>query len=312
MVKIHWIESPEPEAGRTYKMFLEGMRNNPQVERVDRHEDADWVFMHHMAYCLGVTYDGPLEKLVVINFRDMPKASSMPKGARAYFIRSWHGHERNEAGFFEKIPRTPPWPDNFFPLTMCAMEDFFLADPPAERDIDVTCCLRNGFHNRRAVRQELEAYFAGKDYVTQFGPINDGGRNDTNEEYLRTLARSKVVVTCQPDRWEGDWRTWEAFASGALVFTDTVYVEGHSAVAPECATYHFSHGLNDLGKRVEAYLSMDPIPSFQSRTDKAAFAHMTGDWLRRAIGEWGAYETASGHRSLHRIDYMLACLERQK
>jgi len=303
MVKIHWIESPEPEAGRTYKMFLEGMRNNPQVERVDRHEDADWVFMHHMAYCLGVTYDGPLEKLVVINFRDMPKASSMPKGARAYFIRSWHGHERNEAGFFEKIPRTPPWPDNFFPLTMCAMEDFFLADPPAERDIDVTCCLRNGFHNRRAVRQELEAYFAGKDYVTQFGPINDGGRNDTNEEYLRTLARSKVVVTCQPDRWEGDWRTWEAFASGALVFVDSVHLDNQDpepdywSTTPGRGVYQHdgqtgSHRYIPIGELIERVLAGET--QFIS-------------W--RCMGIKGFDHTANFHRPSNRIDEILWRLE---
>jgi len=292
MTKIHWIECPEPDAGRTYKMFLEGMRNNIQVERVDRHEDADWVFMHHMAYCLGATYDGPLEKLVVIDFRDRPNINVMPKGAWAYFVRAWHGHKRNEAGFFEKAPRTPPWPDNFFPLTMCAMDDFWLDDPPSERDIDVTCCLRNGMHNRRAVREELEAYFADKDYVTHFGPIDNGGRNVASEEYLRTLARSKIVVTCQPDRWEGDWRTWEAFASGACVISDTIFTELDASNPPYYRMIHGrgvdegnGHSFMQLGPMIESLLSVE-------------------EW-RVPMGNQARDITKLWHRAANRIDEIL-------
>jgi len=317
MVKIHWIDSPDPEPGRTYTMFLEGMRNNPRVERVGRHEDADWVFMHHMAYLLGATYDGPLEKLVVIDFRDRPNINVMPKGARAYFVRSWYESSLDKNGFFERVDRTPRWPDNFFPLSMCAMDDFFLADPPAERDIDVTCCLRNGMHNRRAVREELERYFDGKDYVTQFGPINKGGRNTANNEYLRTLARSKIVVTCQPDRWEGDWRTWEAFASGACVFSDFIYFrdeegetdgEGKAPIAPEYVDYT-PYGCwpgvvvsNEEEKHNRYFNAYQPLGEAVERllNGMKRYGLSTSN-----IGERGKQCTRQQHMARHRIDAIL-------
>lgn len=34
------------------------------------------------------------------------------------------------------------------------------------------------------------------------------------------MNRTRIVVTANPDGWDGDMRTWEALASGALVLTD--------------------------------------------------------------------------------------------
>lgn len=42
------------------------------------------------------------------------------------------------------------------------------------------------------------------------------------ERYVAMLARSKIVVTCSPDCWEGDSRLQEALASGALVLSDAL------------------------------------------------------------------------------------------
>jgi len=160
--------------------------------------------------------------------------------------------------------------------------------------------LRNGFHNRRAVREELERYFEGKGYVTRFGPINDGGRNEANEEYLRTLARSKIVVTCQPDRWEGDWRTWEAFASGACVISDRVWLESHGPepdywlMTPGKGVYHHDHMVGDfryipIGELIERLLKGN---EYQLRS-------------HRCIGIKGQDHTENSHRPSNRIDEIL-------
>ena len=34
------------------------------------------------------------------------------------------------------------------------------------------------------------------------------------------MLPSKIVVTCNPTGWEGDYRTWEALTSGALILVD--------------------------------------------------------------------------------------------
>jgi len=48
------------------------------------------------------------------------------------------------------------------------------------------------------------------------------GRNVLQPEYVDALSGSQIVVTCNPDGWEGDSRLGEALASGALVFADVM------------------------------------------------------------------------------------------
>ena len=53
-----------------------------------------------------------------------------------------------------------------------------------------------------------------------WGQVNTGQRREINLGYFRTLGQAKVIVTCNPSNWEGDFRLWEAMATGALVFVD--------------------------------------------------------------------------------------------
>lgn len=52
------------------------------------------------------------------------------------------------------------------------------------------------------------------------GPAGEPGRNSVQTDYLRRLTESQIVVTCNPEAWEGDSRLFEALASGALVLCD--------------------------------------------------------------------------------------------
>ena len=66
------------------------------------------------------------------------------------------------------------------------------------------------------------------------GLKDEHGRNSVQAAYVRALARSRIVVTCSPDEWEGDSRLGEALASGALVLSDTL-------VAPPAGLQHGRH-----------------------------------------------------------------------
>lgn len=44
-----------------------------------------------------------------------------------------------------------------------------------------------------------------------------GARRHASATYLQNLKQSKIIVSCQPTPWEGDWRLGESLASGALV-----------------------------------------------------------------------------------------------
>lgn len=49
---------------------------------------------------------------------------------------------------------------------------------------------------------------------------------DGNEfrRFIKIQHQSKIIFTAQPDHCDGDNRTWEAMASGALVFLDKTYI----------------------------------------------------------------------------------------
>lgn len=55
------------------------------------------------------------------------------------------------------------------------------------------------------------------------GEVNTGQRREINTGYFQTLGQARVIVTCNPSNWEGDFRLWEAMATGALVFVDEMH-----------------------------------------------------------------------------------------
>jgi hypothetical protein len=55
------------------------------------------------------------------------------------------------------------------------------------------------------------------------GQASHKSRGSIDAEYFSVLRRSRVVLTANPRDWEGDWRLWEALASGALVLVDRMF-----------------------------------------------------------------------------------------
>ena len=60
--------------------------------------------------------------------------------------------------------------------------------------------------------------------TSEVGEVNHAQRKTISRQYLDINRRAKILVTCNPSNWEGDFRTWEAMASGALVFVDEMHV----------------------------------------------------------------------------------------
>ncbi len=48
------------------------------------------------------------------------------------------------------------------------------------------------------------------------------GRVTLDKDYLNILCQADIVITCNPDYRSGDYRLFEAFAGGAMVFVDTM------------------------------------------------------------------------------------------
>jgi hypothetical protein len=235
--------------------------NNPRVELVDNIEESDFVFQFYYIARHREHYpqDLPPEKTVVIDYHDRSHFKC-PVECFAYFKRSWVDRVESPDGKYA-TKRAVPRPSHYHPLTMAIMDEFIINED-TERDVVLSCTLRKkGWHfNRIRVLELLEKM--GIQGKTKIGEFNAGHMKRFNEpdmrEYFRLLKRSRMVVTCNPTRWEGDHRTWEAFASGALVFIDKIYTPMvHPLVdGKHCMFYELSDkGLIELQFQIIYFLN---------------------------------------------------------
>jgi len=259
MIKIYYV--PTYGGGtREYKLIKQGLMNNPRVELVDNIEESDLIFQfYYLArHKEHYPHDLPPEKTVVIDYHDR-QYFHCPVECIAYFKRSWVVRvESPDRKYATKkiIPHLP----HYHPLTFAIMDEFIISED-IDRNIILSCTLRRkDWHFNRIRILELlgKMDIQGK---TQIGELSKGHLKRWNEpdmrEYFRLLKRSRIVVTCNPTRWEGDHRTWEAFANGALVFVDRIYSPMvHPLIdGKHCIFYEMSpSGLEELRKRILYFL----------------------------------------------------------
>lgn len=290
MIKIHYVPT-YGNGTREYRLIGQGLRNNLRVKLVVDAKSADFIFhfyylpRHRKYYRQNL----PPKKTVLIDYHDRPHFFC-PVGCFAYFKRSWVEWVQEE-NYVSKRPI--PRPSHYHPLTMAIMDEFIL-DEKIERDIVLSCTLRRswrkGHFNRIRVLDFLKKTdIPGKTYIGEF---NKGEMKRFNEpdmkDYFHLLKRSRIVVTCNPNKWEGDHRTWEAFASGALVFIDRMYTPIiHPLIDGEhCIFYDLSdRGLEELRRKILYFIK---------ETDEAA-----------EIAQAGHEFTMKYHRSSNRIDEIL-------
>ncbi len=263
MVKIYFVPT-WGNGTREYTLVGQGLANNPRVELVDNEKDCDFIFQFYYLskHKQHYRHDLPPEKTVLIDYHDK---SRWLCGAKCfvYFKRSWVVLVKQENYVTKEIISRP---SHLHPLSMAIMDEFIINENP-ERDIVLSCTLRKHrhrrkykHHNRIRVLNLLERMdIRGETYIGEF---NKGAMKRFNapdmKDYFRLLKRSRIVVTCNPDPWEGDHRTWEAFASGALVFIDRIYTPMvHPLIDGEhCIFYDLSdEGLLKLEERILFYLS---------------------------------------------------------
>jgi len=258
MIKIYYV--PCYGGGtREYKLIKQGLVNNSRVELVNNEEESDFVFYfyHTRKYKKYYTQQFSREKTVIIDYHDRSQWL-FQVGCFAYFKRSWVIMVKQEEGYTTK--RSIHRPPHLHPLTMAIMDEFIIEED-MERDIVLSCPLRIKPGNPN--RQRVLDLVGGMDIQgkTQIGVLNSGSMrafNDQNmRDYFKLLKRSRIVVTCNPSRWEGDHRTWGALANGALVFVDRMWTPlKHPLIDGEhCIFYDLSDtGLQELRAVILYYL----------------------------------------------------------
>ncbi len=239
---------------REYRLICQGLVNNARVELVDNKEKSDFIFQFYYLARHKEHYPQnlPPEKTIVIDYHDRP-CFRCPVECTAYFKRSWVERVDMEGYALKKII---PRPSHYHPLTFAIMDEFIINED-VERDIVLSCTLRRkGWHFNRTRVLELLGRMDIQGKI-QIGEFNAGHMRRFNEQdmrdYFLLLKRSQIVVTCNPNKWEGDHRIWEAFANGALVFVDRMWTPMvHPLVdGKHCIFYDLSDkGLEELQKRL--------------------------------------------------------------
>ena len=290
MIKIYKVPT-HGNGTREYRLIGQGLVNNSRVELVDSEKESDFIFQFYYLPKHRQHYrqDLPGNKTVLIDYHDGPYFFC-PAPCFAYFKRSWVEMVQEE-NYVTK--RVFPKPSHYHPLTMAIMDEFII-DEKMERDIVLSCTLRRSKRKRHFNRIRILDLLGRMDIKGKrhIGQLNDGVMTRFNEpdmrDYFKLLKRSRIVVTCNPDKWEGDHRTWEAFASGALVFIDKLYSPMvHPLIdGKHCIFYDLSDkGLEELQER---------ILYFMQETDHA-----------EEIANAGHEFTMKYHRTSNRIDEIL-------
>ena len=108
--------------------------------------------------------------------------------------------------------------------------------------------------------------------------------------YLRHLRDTKIVVTGNPSRWEGDFRLYEAFLSGALVFVDKMFILDFMPNPP----VHGKH-----------WVQYDPGNKTDFMTKLAYYADPANVEEAEAIAHAGYEFVLKNHMTVNRVDYIL-------
>lgn len=108
--------------------------------------------------------------------------------------------------------------------------------------------------------------------------------------YLRHLRDAKIIVTCNPSVWEGDFRLWEAFLSGAMVMVDKTVTIGWMPNPPKDGKHWITYdpaNKKDFMKKLRHYTD----PANKAETEK--------------IAKKGYEFVLRNHMAVNRVDYVL-------
>lgn len=100
------------------------------------------------------------------------------------------------------------------------------------------------------------------------------------------MYNAKIIVTVNPANWEGDFRLWESFATGALVMVDPLFVpHPYPLIDGVNVVYFNNQDKNELWEKLDYY---------RANPDEA-----------RKIAINGYFHAMKFHRTVNMVDYIL-------
>ena len=293
---------------RERQLVDEGIAHHPFLRRTDRATAADfvlWVTVHDYQAEAGVPLPLRLSNLIVLDFADSQRPHRVAERCaprlpyRAYFKRSWVWRRKEDAHV--PLPHGAKW----FPIAYSVSRAFVKEDATltagggGDRPLAVTCTLRR----KRGTPRRTQVLDAVQQFVTdralppsasQVGPVSGSLRHAGADAspYFQALRASQIVVTANHDLWEVDWRLYEAFAAGALVFADKM----------DIITKLLPHPIQDRVHFVE--YDIDDLGGLRDALEHYADAGRAGE--RERIARRGYELIRQHHLPEHRLDWVMS------
>ena len=223
------LQTPEEFENSTDHMCY-AFSKNPKVTMVTSEDEADYIIRHPDT---GFK-DEPLnpDREIIVDYFDSDDQArnvigcdtncAMSRNPLLYFKRSCIDKTKKP---YEYRKYNSP----YIPITY-AIKEYHNQNPPEEnckRDIGVSCFHnhQDNFPKRGQVSMGMQ-YFKQQhqEYDIRVGRVGSGYACKDSLNYFNQIKNSKIVVSCNPDGWEGDFRLFEALAGGPLVFVDEMVV----------------------------------------------------------------------------------------
>ena len=239
-MKIYFpIFDSRENKSKEFRLIKEGLEFHPNITLVKKIDQCDYIIL------MSSHFDDPIygeefqkihkqyaEITIFLDFSDWASGiwkreliNGKPFNWKLYFKRSIvdKNDEINQLRNYQDlkiINISYGCKLNFFPETIHFDRD---------RHIDISYLFNEGYttcpYNKKC-RGKVYTFLKNKSFEnlnTYFKMPSQNstvGRSKECATYFNTLRSSKIVITCNPDMWEGDSRLWEAMSSGCLVFVD--------------------------------------------------------------------------------------------
>ena len=254
-IKIYYPGILATQGEQRY-IIADGLRTNPFVKLVYSDNEADYCINYHDC-------KNPARRLIWIEYYDGPNRYFRNHNYFLYFKRSSVVKASENYYYSKKVQERKVIPISY---ALKLRTDKFFANYH-QKNYDVVClfdtvCRRKIQHYHRAkiakflskIRNEAP-FRQYKFYVGIIGTKGSRGRNSINPYYYTMLRRAKIVVTCNPSSWEGDYRFFEAFSGGSLVFVDRMFTPiKNSFIHKKHCIYYHRNNLQNLKNSLIYYL----------------------------------------------------------
>ena len=286
--KIYVDTNSEIFIGENKNIVYDGLVLNSNVEITNNIDICDYIFIITKDNLKKLDQNTINNKYIKIDYSD--NAFNVKDGNKSncykYFKRSVVDKKN------ERIVN-----NNTIPISYCIKNETLnfknLFD--YKRDFDISIFFNTnangGFnHYRHKVAKFIKDNFSNYNiHVGIIGKQGRIGRTTIQKPYYERMFNSKIVVTCNPKDWEGDYRTWEALSSGALVMVDKMLTPiVNPLIDKEHIIFYDKNNLDDLKQKI--------------------IFHLNNDNLREKIAKNGNDFVLKYHKTSDRIDEILSHL----